>query len=266
MRLLMSHAAEGSLQAYLDGEIDSAAAAELSEHIAVCTACAHELNTLRRASDQARTAIGLLEAPAVPMMRAQSALAAARSRHTRRSALRLGSWSLAKAAMLLLVLAGASAAAIPDVRRAFESTLARVAELFGASRTVADADPVVAPLVPAPALEVRQAFVQPVAGRVRILLPQPSGQVEIVVRLIGGSRAEVETASGEQVRFVSSTGRLQIMGVDEGSVTIGIPRMLENASVEISGSTVVIKEGTELVRTGPGVAERGSELRFTAGS
>jgi hypothetical protein len=48
---------------------------------------------------------------------------------------RMGGWGLAKAAMLMLVLAGAGAAAIPDVRRALETTFSRVVAMFGGGRT-----------------------------------------------------------------------------------------------------------------------------------
>jgi anti-sigma factor RsiW len=265
----MSHAAEGSLQAYLDGEVDGPAAAGLRAHLAACAECASELELLRVAGVRTHQALALLDSDApVPMLRARAAIAVGeRARRPRGAVLRLGGWGIAKAAMLVLVLAGAGAAAIPDVRRAFEATFARVAELFGASRT-AEITPE-APLDvsrPEPAvLEVRQAFVQPVAGRVRVLLPAQAPGVEVTVRLIDGNRASVETASTGQVRFVSSTGRLEVFGVEGGSITIGVPRMIDNATVEVDGRVRVIKEGNQLVLSGPATAERGSELRFITG-
>lgn len=271
----MSHVGEGSLQAYLDGEIDGPAAAGVRDHVATCAFCAAELTALRQAGEATHAALALLDMPA-PMLRARAAIAAesrqqpghAPAPHRRRSALRLGSWGLAKAAMLLLALAGASAAAIPDVRRAFESTLARVAELFGAGQEDATIPaPPPPPVVEepgAPEREVRQAFVQPAAGRLRIVLAPTAGPVEVHVRLIEASRADVQTATAGQVRFVSSTGRLEVAGMREGVVTIGIPHTVAGAVVEI-GSARVVKEGRDLVLTGPGLSERGSEVRFVTG-
>jgi hypothetical protein len=271
----MSHVGEGSLQAYLDGEIDGPAAAGVRDHVATCAFCAAELTALRQAGEAMHAALALLDAPA-PMLRARAAIAAetrqeagrAATPPRRHSALRLGGWGLAKAAMLLLALAGASAAAIPDVRRALESTLARVAELFGGGPDdVAVPAPPPPPVIEQPAAaerEVRQAFVQPAAGRLRIVLAGAAGPIEVRVRLIDGSRADVQTATDGQVRFVSSTGRLEVAGMREGVVTIGIPRTVAEAAVEI-GSARVVKEGRDLVLTGPGLSQRGSEVRFVTG-
>ncbi|MGH7446663.1 MAG: anti-sigma factor family protein, partial [Longimicrobiales bacterium] len=74
----MVHAAEGTLQAYLDGEIDSAAEAALREHVAACEICAGELEALSLTNRRAGAALAPLDTPA-PVLRAQTAIA--RERH-----------------------------------------------------------------------------------------------------------------------------------------------------------------------------------------
>src|SRR5690606_6379128 len=109
----MDHAAEGTLQAYLDGEIDGATEVALRDHVVACAVCAAELEVLREADRRTGEALALLDVVAAPMLRAQAAIARER-RGGMRSLRGIGAASLAKAAMLLLVLAGAGAAAIPD--------------------------------------------------------------------------------------------------------------------------------------------------------
>lgn len=263
----MVHAAEGTLQAYLDGEIDEAAAEALSDHVSGCAACAGELEALRRVNGRAVEALALLDRPA-PVLQARAALARHEKRGSRRM-VRMGAWSLAKAAMLLLVLAGAGAAAIPDFRRALESTFARVAELFGvpARTAVESVEPVAEPTAPAAAaVEPSMSFVSPADGRVRVLLHAPAGPIEVVVRLIDAERAQVRTETSDDVRRRSGTGRLELMGLTTGTVTIGIPRNVPNATVEVDGDVRVYKDGAELRVSGPDAADRGSEVRFTVGS
>src|SRR5688500_4634109 len=144
----MSHAGEGLLQAYVDGEMDSAAVAELDRHLVTCSACAAELAALRSVNSRAGAAMGLLQAPPATMLRARAEIARERAGTTRGRTVALGGRSLAKAAMLLLALAGAGAAAIPGspVRRAVEVAVARVAQWLGAGETeVADGVQEVAP-------------------------------------------------------------------------------------------------------------------------
>lgn len=262
----MVHAAEGTLQAYLDGEIDSAAERALSDHVAVCAVCAAELETLRRADAVVEQSLALLDGP-VPVLRARAALARQRHGGGRRMA-RLGAWGLAKAAMLLLVLAGAGVAAIPDVRRALESTFSRVVAMFSGSQledqaVTGPAEPEPAEPVVAPAIERGESFVAPADGRVQIVLEAPAGTVEVIARLVDGAQAHVETMTSGTVALRSGTGRLALRGLGAGTVTIGIPRDVANATIEVDGVVRVYKEGGTL--RGPDAGARGSEVRFIVG-
>lgn len=260
----MVHAAEGTLQAYLDGEIDSAAERALRDHVDACASCAAELETLQRVNGVVRESLALIETP-VPMLRARAAIAREQNARHRRVA-RIGAWGLAKAAMLTLLLAGVAAAAIPDVRRALETTFSRVVAMFsGAQERTADA-PVQPQIVDPGADVVRgESFVAPVDGRVRIVLNVPAeGSVEVIVRIIDGAQAHVETATtGTESRRVGP-GRLELSGLGAGSVTIGVPRGVANAAIEVDGAVRVFKRDGSL--HGSDGAARGSEVRFMIGS
>lgn len=264
----MVHTAEGTLQAYLDGEIDDAAERAVADHIAACTACAEELDSLRDADRRLSQALALLDSPA-PVLSARAEIARRRSRGSGRRIARLGAWGLAKAAMLLLVLAGAGAAAIPDFRRALETTFSRVVAMLGGDQERTAAAPG-EPTAPEPVEDAEAipgaSFVTPADGRVQILLHAPTGAVDVVVRLVDGEQAEVTTATDEPVRRRVGSGRLELIGLGSGTVTIGIPRDVPNATVEIDGVIRVYKEDGALRLSGSDAAGRGSEVRFQAGS
>jgi hypothetical protein len=265
----MVHTAEGTLQAYLDGEIADAAARALSDHVAACAGCAAELEALRRTNSRVGEALALLDsASPAPMVRARAAIARERRYGTRRIA-RIGAWGLAKAAMLTLVLAGAGAAAIPDVRRALETTFSRVVAMFSSDqeRTAVPAEPApVDPPAVTPGAVPGESFVTPASGRVQIALEGPTGTVEVVVELVDGGPAQVRTATDEPVRRRVGNGRLELIGLGTGVVTIGIPRDVRTATVEVDGVVRVYKEGDLLRAAGSEAAARGSEVRFIVGS
>jgi len=270
----MSHAGEGSLQAYLDGELDSAAAAELDRHLVACPACAAELADLRALNERTAGAIGLLLAPPAPVLQARAALARARTAEPARSAspiLRLGGRSLAKAAMLLLALAGAGAAAIPGspVRRVVEGAVARVAQWLGSDTPVAVQEPQQTTPGVAPERPVRtdQAGVAPSDGQVRFVLLEPAAPVELIVSLSDAEVARVETAMEDtDVTFRTRAGLIQVSGLGSGTVHVRIPRSVPRATVELGGRAIVSKQGDLLRTSGPGAAEQGEEVRLRIGT
>lgn len=267
----MSHVAEGSLQAYLDGEIDGTVEAALREHLGACAACAGELDSLRHAGRVTHAALSLLDVPA-PALRARAALAAARpARRTQPRLAWLGAGGFAKAAMLLLALAGVGAAAIPDspVRRALEATFERVSQLFAGTDAPQQADaPAVAPTAPA-ADEAPMGIVSamPANGRVRIVLHAPTGALAVTVRFGDENRARVlyRVEQGPE-RTVSGTGRLELVGLGGGEVVIEIPRHVPNATLQVDGEVYVYKEGERLQASGPAGTTQGSEVRFRIGT
>jgi hypothetical protein len=277
----MTHATEGLLQAFLDEELDSPATAGLREHLAGCVVCAAELQELQRAGDRVHRALQLAVADApAPMLRAQAAIAAARREVepvAARSAAargdsrwtRLGAGGLARAAMLLLVLAGAAAAAVPGspLRRALEATVARVSQLFtGPVERAAEPVPT-APDGTVDAAVGSRMGVLPADGRVRVLLHQPTGPVEVTVRLVDDARAHVETTmAGEDVRFRTGSGRIEVAGLAAGEVRIDIPRGVQGATIEIDGMVHVFKQAGVLQLSGPAGRGSGDQVRFRIGT
>jgi hypothetical protein len=268
----MTHATEGLLQAYLDDEIGGSAAADLRDHLVACEACAGEMEALRRADRQLSEALALLGGADAPMLRAQAAIASQRrvQRSTGRWSLaRLGAGGLAKAAMLLLALAGAGAAAIPGspVRRALEGAMERVAQLFNGG-TPEQAVAPTSPAEDAPATMESRMGVMPANGRVRVMLHTPTGAVDVTVRLVDERIAEVETSttSEEGVRFRTGSGRIEVMGLTAGSVTVDIPRTTQGATLEVDGLVYVYKQGNTLQLSGPAGRDRGEQVRFRIGT
>jgi anti-sigma factor RsiW len=263
----MSHVAEGSLQAFIDGELDGADRMALVEHLDVCASCAADLATLRRADESVHAALALLDTP-VSMLRARAAIAArARTARRPRRLTRLGASSLARAAMLLLALAGAGAAAIPGspVRRALEATIARVAGLFNGGEPVVVEAPATLPEAPSER-ESSSIAIAPADGRVRVQIEPPSGTVTVTVRLVDGPRARVETSTETgDVRFVSGMGRLEVLGLGTGDVVIEIPRSVSNATVHVGGLVHVMRQGEQLRLLGPAGEGQGMEVRFRIG-
>ncbi|HUF51469.1 MAG TPA: zf-HC2 domain-containing protein [Longimicrobiales bacterium] len=254
----MSHAAEGSLQAYLDGEMDSAAASALSHHVASCTACAAELDGLRGLHGRAHGALAVLDAP--PQTERAHALVTARTeqrRLVRRRLIGAGSFGLAKAAMLLIALAGASAAIIPGspLRDALENAFARV---FG-PREAPTTPPAQEPVVTAP-VEVQDFRFAASDNRVRIVLRAPTGTVLVRVRGTDETVARIETEQAATVSVVSAPGRAELRNVANAILTISIPRSVPNAAIEIDGVVYVSKQGGTLQRVGR--RDTSSPIRF----
>lgn len=276
----MTHATEGTLQAYLDGEMGSAAEAELAHHLDGCPACAAELQELESAGARFRQVVALAGAEP-PVLRARAALAAGRRPEPSvaraaepaarwRAVSRLGAGGFAKAAMLLLALAGSGAAAIPGspVRRVLETTFARVAQFFAPAVPVA-VDPTTE--VPAAGAEATvtgsRMGVLPSAGRVRVVLEAPAeGVLDVTVRLVDEALAQVATAPGEGVRFRTGPGRIEATTLPAGAVTVDIPRAAVTAEVEVGGVVHAVKQGSELQLAGPAGAGRGEQVRFRVGT
>jgi hypothetical protein len=268
----MSHVAEGSLQAYIDGEIGSAESSALREHLAVCAVCSDELATLRHTSDTLHSALVAMDVRP-PMLRARARIAAEGRRRPAGRFARVSAAGFAKAAMLLIALAGAVSAAIPNspVRRALEATYARVVQLMAGADTVAIEEvvevPATEPAQPVAARVTENISVTPSNGRISIVLHPPAGAVEVTVRMVDGSRAHIQTSmTDEVVRFVRGTGRVEVGGMGSGEVTIELPRGLQAATVVVGNAVAAELLGEQLQLRGPAGAAQGSEVRFRIGS
>lgn len=257
----MSHAADGLLQAYLDGEVTGEAEAELRAHLAACARCEAELRELRAAGALFSSSAELLGSDALPAT-AEQAYWRVRARAPRRRW--PGAGLLARAAGLVLLVSGGVMALVPD------SPLRRLAEgLFGEDRPVVApvAEPA-SPVVTEPAVEARPrglpgVTLVPADGRVQLRVWSIAPGATVRVDLVDGVRVSVE-AEGEaqDVRFRSGSGRIEVMNLGTAHVSIQIPRSLPFASLEVDGRQWLFKNGDQLRLTGPIVEQSENGMVF----
>lgn len=262
----MSHVDEGTLQAWIDGELTEVGAAEIHEHAARCATCSAELRALREADSRFHAA--LAELPASSVVADFATLREIRRRGRGTGLRRLVPASLARAAMLLLALAGVVAAAVPGspLRR----WLADVIEPEVAEPQAVDT-PAVAPAVPAPVapepVQETGRFVAPDNGRIVVRLIAPAPGLEIHLRLVDELEAGVTwNAADEDARSRQTAGTLEVTGLDRGPVTIRIPRSVAEAIVEVDGRVWWQKQGADIRIPGPAHQDTGDGIVFQARS
>jgi hypothetical protein len=261
----MSHVDEGTLQAWIDGELAEAGVATIQQHAAHCATCSAELRTLREADALVRDALGDLgPAPIADF----GTLAAIRRRARSGSFRRFVPAGLARAAMLLLALAGVVAAAIPQspLRRWLADVLDPEPET-----AVAPVAPPVVPepprISPAPVAQETGRAIPMEDGRVVIRLMAPSPAVEIRLRLVDTREAAVTwNASDADARTRQTAGRLDVYGLSSGPVTIEIPRSAVDALVEVDGRVWWHKQGAAIRIPGPAHEDTGDGVVFSARS
>jgi anti-sigma factor RsiW len=243
----MAHIEEGILQAYLDDEV--VARAELDSHLAQCTTCAAELDRLRAASELFASVIHAADTVAsTPAAFAE--VKAARRSTARQPGVTVPRVPLARAAMLLLGLAAAASATIPGspVRAWISEALRSV----GGSQQEEVAAPAVQP-VPAPAIPnasgAAAVSIEPVDGRVLVVLSGAAAQADVQVRIVQTERASVQvTDAAAQARFRTGAGRIEVIGIGSGNVMVEIPAAALEAVVEVDGRRIFEKNGDQIQR------------------
>ncbi|MGQ0815407.1 MAG: anti-sigma factor family protein [Gemmatimonadota bacterium] len=234
---MMAHIDEGTLQAYLDDEVG--ARADIEAHLSACGTCAAELERLRSASRLFASVFhnADVQAPALP------AFAAVRRAHIQPIARpRVPRMPLTRAALLLFGFAAVASATIPGspVRGWLAGALRGVGGLPDQPEPAA-----IVTDSPASAGAVEEGSdaaalsIEPVAGRIRIILTNVSPETNVRVRLIDGGRALVET-SGEasRARFRTGPGRIELIGVGKGEVVVEIPAAVTDALVAADGKVL----------------------------
>jgi anti-sigma factor RsiW len=241
----MSHATEGSLLAYLDGVLPSDTQQEFGQHLSGCDACSAELERLRDA--QERFSAAMLECDvAAPLGLAR--LAVQRERWTQRA--RLARRWLARAAVLLVFTGAAAAAAIPGTPvHTWLVNLWRNAVIVVRGSAPRPA-PVPSTSTPAAAEEATSSVsIQPLNGRVEVMVSQADASARIHVRLVGASLAAIEArGQAAAAHFRTGPGMVEVVGAAGGDIVVDIPRTVERALVRVNGRLVLEKQG-DLVRT-----------------
>jgi hypothetical protein len=274
----MNHAGDGLLQAYIDGEVTGEAEAALVAHIGTCATCGQELDELRSAAEMFHGAMALMiGTPALEAART-GILRASRTHDTaipsiapKRGGIgRFAAGSLARAAALVLLVAGGAAAIIPGspLRRWITQGIDR------AGAALSSAPPEATPLPPVePATVERELvpgagmFIAPVNDQVRVFVYAAGGEGRLTVRLVDASMASVQTdSSARNVTFRRSAGRMDILNLGTSHAEIRLPRTLGAASVEVNGTPYLIKDGDQVRVTGPTVRRTSDEIVFRTGS
>lgn len=247
----MEHPADGTLLEWIDGRLPGSLAAPLELHVGGCRACTAETERLRLLSATFDRAVAVL-GPAVSTQLAYAAL-----QRRRRTAWMPGGGALAKAAVLLLAVAGIASATLPGspVRRWIGERLGGAAEAPSGAREPA-----------APAEPLAGVEILPRDGSVRIVLTNAGEGLRLRVRLADAEYVDVRgTGAAAGARFRAAPGRITVDRADGGEVHIALPRRLRHAVVTVGGRTYLVKEGEQLRVLTAGVDTAGPELVFRVG-
>lgn len=275
----MNHLSEQQLQAWLDGEVEGAAARSLSAHLEACAACRSTLEEMRATAARVANALAWLDRPASTAAAIQpgiAALAAERAtevvgangdarvtsidahRPWRRPA-RVG---FLKAAMLALLVTGAAAAAIPGspVQRWL---IGAWTQMTGPEPVVVEEPEVPETVEPAPApAELASISIEPIDGRLTVLLDGAAPGQSIRVVLVDEPTATVETDATAATRFSTGPSRIQATGLGRGSVNVLLPRSLAYARVVADGQLLLEKEGSAVHTQGDVVEQSDNVIVF----
>jgi hypothetical protein len=276
----MTHVDEGTLQAYLDGEVAPADRTALESHLTTCGACASELEELRHASaelaaalvgadvaagmatalqefQRRRAALGGAPAAATDSKRVAFVLRQPRTGRRRAPA------TLLKAAAVVLLLAGAASAAIPGWP--LNDLISAALRDDPVEEVIPPApDPPSVPSVvqaePAPGTGV---VLRPVNGAVTVAIVRPGASARIRVRWIDeASAATVRTT--ESAQLSTSPGHVEIRNVAGGEILVLLPRSLSSATVEVDGRVLLRKQDGVITHDGPVIEAGDDEVVFQA--
>ncbi|HEX9887203.1 MAG TPA: hypothetical protein VGA70_11980 [Longimicrobiales bacterium] len=259
----MTNPDEGRLLAYLDGELTAGEAESVEAWLREDdgTGRALALEAIRRCAATVTDLLAHLDLPP-PTARVRGALPrrAGASRDGRSGShwLRRSGW--AQAAALVLLFAGAGAAAMPGSPvRAF---IARALAGEDSRGLVATEDST----SPAAVVEDVGVRVESAAGRLEIVLSGVPDGTPLAVTLVEGELAAVYAPAG--TRFQSGDGRI-VAAVDAtasgASLRVEIPRGTTLASLEVNGRMYLVKDGDRLDLPGPSGDRTETEIRFLTG-
>jgi hypothetical protein len=248
----MEHPADGTLLEWIDGRLPGSTAAALEGHVGGCRTCTAEAERLRLLSATFERALSVLD-PAVSTQMAYAAL----QRRRRAAWMPGGRRALARAAVLLLAVAGIASATLPG-----SPVRAWIGERFGGAAEVpSSARPPAAPAEPLAGVEIL-----PREGSVHVVLTNAGGGLRVRVRLADAEYVDVRgTGAAAGARFRAAPGRITVDGAEGGEVHIALPRRLRHAVVTVGGRTYLVKEGEQMRVLTAGVDTAGSELVFRVG-
>jgi hypothetical protein len=244
----MTHIVDDELLAYLDGELPDKRRTEVELHVGTCSRCTVALETLDSSARQLAAALEWIDSPAPEVELA--AIFDGESRGKRR----LARGALFRAAALLLMIAGASAAAIPGspVRDWAARSLDDVRMWFGRDTVPASGQ---AP----PIQDVSGVAVTAFNDQVRISLLDPAPDALVRVILVDGDEGSVRATGA---RYRTGPGWIEVVGPGSEEIRIELPRSVSAARVEVNGELALVKEGIDLRLVMPAADTMGSEIVF----
>ncbi|HEX8455487.1 MAG TPA: hypothetical protein VF647_25635 [Longimicrobium sp.] len=247
----MEHPADGTLLEWIDGRLPGSTAVALELHVGGCRACTAEAERLRLLSSTFERALDVLD-PAVSTQMAYAVLQRRRARWMPR-----GRRALARAAVLLLAVAGIASATLPG-----SPVRGWIGERFGgAAEMPSSVRPPAAPAEPLAGVEIL-----PREGSVHVVLANAGAGLRVRVRLADAEYVDVRgTGAAAGARFRTAPGRITVDGADGGEIHIALPRRLRNAVVTVEGRTYLVKEGEQMRVLTTGVDTAGPELVFRVG-
>ena len=249
---MIQHPAEGTLQAYLDGEVLSESREALDRHMDGCHECQEALAQLDSMADATGAALAVVDRPAPATDAARWDVR--RTRAARRSRTHRRRVSVA-ASVVLLVGAGWAAAMPGSPIRGWWT--GRSSEELPVT-----IDQQVTGLADAQRIGVR---VEPVEGQVSVSFDGVPGESWVEIRIADIAETGVRVPVGS--RFESGAGRIhvEIDGL-EGDLLVEIPSTATLADVLVDGRPVFRKSGSEVSYPGPApVVTGGGSVRFQAG-
>lgn len=254
---------DGTLQAYLDGELSEEEADAVRWAARTQPEVARRLEELRDLERETDNLLGALDDPGFPRRQQQAEERIFGKEDSRREKSRVGLRRAAAIALLVVVGGGVVLAAQPvrdwlsarlgtpeeavDVRRAPET-----APVAGSSEEVPD-DP------PALPLETTELAVQPADGRIDVVLDEIPAGVRITVEL--GAQGAPLVRAGADAHFRTGLGLLEVRGATR-PVRIRLPGGLEHARLRVNGQTYLEIRGPVLSVTAPGAERQGNEVTF----
>lgn len=245
------HPGEGRLQAHLDGELPSADAARLEDHLARCAACRGRRQELAEASEALRDGLAALDVPPPPA----DPLAVRRAARRRRPGSSSGRSVVWKAAVLVVGVAAAASATVPGspVEGWIGDAVRAVVASFDGETA-----PTEAPSAgdTAEGRSGPRGVSVPVSGRaiVRITDPAPGLRLR-VVRTEDGLLSV--TARGGRYRV--GEGRVEVIGPDGPELRVELPSSAPVVRI-VAGDRVLLEraDGRLRIRADADTAADGS--------
>ena len=260
----MPHLNDGQLLAWLDAEVEPVEGTGVSRHLESCEECRDRADLLRRESEGFSRAVLVLDEQVAGLADPGPLPVAAALSGGRRHRVRSTGWSLARAAGLVLVAAGAAAALVPG------SPVREWLEGVGGPDGPAEATPAAAttggPLEPVPEPGAAAISVELLEGGLEVSLQGFGRNSNVHVRLTDARRASVRVeGAAESPRFVTGPGSLEVIGSREGDIWVELPRSASKAAVLVDGDAAVRIERGQLVILWPVSDSLRGEVVFRIG-